>query len=325
MKAILSREGSGPEGLEFSEVETPPCGPDEVLVQVKATAINRADLLQTLGMYPAPLGVHPDIPGLEFSGEIVARGDRVTRLKVGEPVMGLVAGAAWAEYVVLHERCAMRVPKGISVTDAAAIPEAFATAFDALILQARVQRGQTVLVHAAASGVGTAAVQLCQAYGARCFGTGRNKAKLKRLTGISTILLSEDTPSFSREIMSATHEQGVDIVIDLIGGHYFSETLASMAPKGTLMLVGLVAGAVTEIPLRTVLSKRLTITGTALRTRPLEEKIALAKAFEKMLTPLFESGDLKPVIDATSSIKEVAAALKKMQDNEGFGKHILTW
>jgi NADPH:quinone reductase len=325
MKAMLSRDGAGPEGIELAEVETPECGPDEVLVHVKATAINRADLLQTLGLYPAPAGVHPDIPGLEFSGEIVATGARVQRFKVGDTCMGLVAGAAWAEYVVLHEREAIRIPKGVSVVNAAAIPEAFSTAFDALILQAKLQRGQSVLIHAAASGVGTAAVQLCHAFGARCFGTGRSKAKLKRLDHIDTILLSEDTPSFSREVMSLNHERGVDIVIDLIGGNYFAETLAAMAPKATLMLVGLVAGAVTEIPLRTVLAKRLNIIGTALRTRPLEEKIVLAQKFEETIVPLFEAKQLKPVIEEVSPMREVGAALKKMQNNEGFGKHILTW
>lgn len=320
--------GEGPRGLSMKDVAAPSCGPDELRVGVKASALNRADLLQTLGLYPAPAGVPSDIPGLEYAGEVLEVGARVTRWKKGDRVMGLVAGGAWAEQLVTHEREAIAMPEGLEFSRAAAIPEAFITSFDALALQGQLTAGTQVLIHAVASGVGTAALQLCALFGARPIGTGRNAAKLERATHLGlrdTVLVNAEQPHFADRVKALTSGRGVDLVLDLVGGDWLPQTLDAMAPQGTLMLVGLVAGASAEVPLRTVLGKRLTVIGTTLRARPLEEKIAVARSFEQLLVPHFKTTRLAPVIDRVVPIVEAPAALERLAANDSFGKTVLTW
>lgn len=326
MKAAISVNAEGPEGVRFKDVAAPTPGPDEILVQVRATALNRADLLQTMGLYPAPAGVPADIPGLEYAGEVIGRGARVTRWKVGDRVMGLVAGGAWAEQLVTHEREAIAMPENLSFADAAALPEAFSTAFDALVLQAGVSVGSEVLIHAVASGVGTAALQVCALFGAKVIGTGRNAQKLERATtlGLERSVLVKDG-AFAARVKQLTAGRGVDVALDLVGGNWVPETIDALAPKGTLMLVGLVAGGTAEVPLRSVLAKRLRVIGTALRSRTLEEKIVVARAFEQRLAPAFAHGRLKPVIDAVVPMQELPAALARLAANDSFGKLVLTW
>lgn len=320
--------GAGPQGLAIREVAAPSCGPDEVRVKVQASALNRADLLQTMGLYPAPKGVPADIPGLEFAGTVSECGARVSRWKTGERVMGLVAGGAWAEEVCVHEREAIAMPSGMEASRAAAIPEAFLTAWDALVLQGKMTAGSKVLVHAVASGVGTAALQLGALFGAHLIGTGRNAQKLERIRGMGledTILVSKEQPGFAARVKALTGGAGVDLVLDLVGGDWLPETIDAMAPRATLMLVGLVAGASAEVPLRTVLGKRISIVGTTLRARPIDEKISLARAFEHLLVPHFSSGRLAPVIDATLPFSEAVPALERVASNDTFGKTVLTW
>lgn len=326
MKAALSVNAEGPQGVRFAEVAAPTPGPDEIKVQVKATALNRADLMQTMGLYPAPAGVPAEIPGLEYAGEVTEIGARVTRWKLGDRVMGLVGGGAWAEVLVTHEREAIAIPAHLSFAEAAALPEAFSTAFDALVLQAGMTVNHRVLIHAVASGVGTAAIQLCALFGARAIGTGRNAEKLARTEalGLTRTVLVKDG-KFAAKVKQHTEGQGCDVALDLVGGDWFTETIDAMAPRGTVMLVGLVAGGKAEIPLRSVLGKRLRIIGTALRSRPLEEKIAVARAFEQRLVPAFVSGQLKPIIDATLPMLELPAALQRLASNDTFGKLVLTW
>ncbi len=326
MKAAISVNAEGPEGVRFKDVAAPTPGPDEILVQVRATALNRADLLQTMGLYPAPAGVPADIPGLEYAGEVIGRGARVTRWKVGDRVMGLVAGGAWAEQLVTHEREAIAMPENLSFADAAALPEAFSTAFDALVLQAGVSVGSEVLIHAVASGVGTAALQVCALFGAKVIGTGRNAQKLERAAtlGLERSVLVKDG-AFAARVKQLTAGRGVDVALDLVGGNWVPETIDALAPKGTLMLVGLVAGGTAEVPLRSVLAKRLRVIGTALRSRTLEEKIVVARAFEQRLAPAFAHGQLKPVIDAVVPMQELPAALARLAANDSFGKLVLTW
>lgn len=326
MQAALSVNADGPEGLRFAEVASPHFGPDEIRVKVKATALNRADLLQTMGLYPAPAGVPSDIPGLEYAGEVIAVGARVQRWKTGDRVMGLVGGGAWAEELVTHEREAMAVPAGMSFSDAAAIPEAFTTAFDALVLQAGMTLHSEVLVHAIASGVGTAALQLCQLFGAKVIGTGRNEKKLARAAelGLTRSIVVKDGV-FSARVKQFTEGRGCDIALDLVGGDWFAETVDAMAIKGTLMLVGLVAGASAEVPLRSVLAKRLRLQGTTLRARSLEEKITVARAFEQRVVPSFVNGSLEPVVDAVLPMAELEPALQRLAGNDTFGKLVLTW
>lgn len=324
MKALVMKAGEGPRGLAVTEVPEPSVGPDEVRIGVRASALNRADLLQTKGLYPAPKGVPADIPGLEYAGEVIEAGARVTRLKRGDRVMGLVGGGAWAEQLVVHEREAISIPSSLSFDRAAAIPEAFLTAWDALVLQGKMTAGTRVLIHAVASGVGTAALQLCALHGARSIGTGRNASKLekvKSLGAIETVLVEKGQP-FAKTIQSLG---GADLVLDLVGGNWLPDTIDAMNVQGTLMLVGLVAGATAEVPLRTVLGKRLTVIGTTMRARSVEEKIALARKFEQLIVPHFERGALSPVVEATVSFADAAAALERLEANDTFGKTVLTW
>ncbi|MER2562489.1 MAG: NAD(P)H-quinone oxidoreductase [Myxococcaceae bacterium] len=326
MKALVMTAGEGPRGLSVKDAPSPTCGPDEVRVAVKASALNRADLLQTMGLYPAPKGVPADIPGLEYAGEVVELGARVTRWKKGDRVMGLVGGGAWAEELVTHEREAIAMPAGASFANAAAIPEAFMTAWDALSLQGGMTAGTQVLVHAIASGVGTAAMQLCALHGARAIGTGRNASKLERIKNLGlqdTVLVSDGT--FANRVKALTNDRGVDLVLDLVGGDWLPETLDAMAPQSTLMLVGLVGGASAEVPLRTVLGKRIRVIGTTLRARNLEEKLAVARRFEHQLVPHFAAGRLGPVVENTVPFTETPKALERLAANDTFGKTVLTW
>lgn len=328
MRAVRIEGRGGPEVLQLGEVAEPPCGPEEVLVRVRASAVNRADLLQCKGLYPAPWGVPSDIPGLELAGEVVAAGPRVTRHQVGDRVMGLLGGGAWAELAALHEREAVALPPGASFEKAAAIPEAFCTAFDALVLQGGLRSGEQVLIHAVGSGVGTAACQLASALGATAIGTSRSQAKLSRCgeLGLShSILIDEEPPRFAERVRRETQGRGADLALELAGGRYLGETLAAMAPLGRVMLVGLLAGGRAELDLATLLTRRLRLQGTVLRSRPLEEKIALAQAFERQILPLFARGQLAPVIDSVLPMEMAQQALVRLASNQSFGKIVLSW
>ncbi len=324
MKAVRTVELTGPSGLRFEDVPTPGMGPDDIAVTVCATALNRADLLQTFGKYPAPPGAVQDIPGLEYSGLVAAVGARVTRWKVGDRVMGLCAAGAWAETVVTHERQAMPVPSTVTLEHAAAIPEAFSTAFDALVLQGGMTVNSRVLVHAVASGVGTAAVQLGALYGAHVIGTARTEAKLARV-GLRDSVLTAAGPVFAERVKALTGGQGVDLVLDLVGGDFVPESLRALAHQGTVLLVGLVAGASAELPFGLMLAQRLRLVGTSLRARPLEEKAALAREFEVRLLPAFERKTLSPVVDAVLPMSDISQALQRLASNDTVGKLVLTW
>ncbi|SEL15553.1 putative NAD(P)H quinone oxidoreductase, PIG3 family [Stigmatella aurantiaca] len=328
MHVFRTTGAGGPEVLSFEERPDLTPGPSELLVQVRATALNRADLLQLKGHYPPPPGAPPDIPGLEYAGEVVAVGSRVRRFQPGARVMGLVAGGAWAEQLTVHEREAIPLPEGLDFTDAAALPEVYLTAFDALVLQGGLRPGETVLVHAVASGVGSAAALLCRAMGARVVGTGRNALKLERARewGVErTVHVPGSPPRFAQAVREATGGAGADLALDLVGGDYVPETLEALAFQGRAMLVGLVAGNQAQVNLGLILSKRLRMTGTTLRSRPLEEKIAVAQAAERHLLPLFRSGALKPVIDAVVPIQDIRQALQRLAGNETVGKVVLRW
>src|SRR5262249_27567711 len=260
MKAIRISGGGGAEVLQIQQVEDPSPGPSDVVVEVKATAVNRADLLQCLGMYPAPAGVPADIPGLEYAGVVASIGSKVTRWRVGDRIMGVVGGGAFAQKVVAHEREAVPIPPGMTLTDAAAVPEAFFTAFDALILQASLRSGERVLIHAVGSGVGTAAAQIAATIGAEVLGTSRSPAKREKAKplGLShPILASPTAPYFAPKVKEAIGGSGLDVALDLVGGDYLPETLASLGSGARVLLVGLLAGAAATIELRVLLSKRI--------------------------------------------------------------------
>jgi putative PIG3 family NAD(P)H quinone oxidoreductase len=324
MRAIVIREPGGPEVLELKDVPTPEPQRGEVRVRIRATAVNRADVLQRLGAYPAPPGAPADIPGLEIAGEVDAVGESVTELSRGDRVFGIVGGGAYAEYVVVHARTLARMPAGMSFADAAAVPEVFLTAWDAIVDQAGLRSGEIVLVHAAGSGVGTAGFQIAQAVGARAIGTARTAEKIVRAKelGLKDGLVVEKG-AFAKEVLARTGGRGVDVVLELVGGAYVAEDLACLAPRGRIVVVGLMAGTRVDLDLAALMHKRAEIRGTVLRARPLEEKILAAKALERNLVPLFESGALRPVVDRVLPLAQAGDAHRAMQSNETFGKIVL--
>lgn len=326
MRAVRITTPGGPEVLEMGEVDRPEPGPDQILVRVRAAGVNRAELLQRRGLYPAPPGWPADVPGLEYAGEVEAAGERVRDWRPGDRVMGLVGGGAYAGYVVVHEREAIAVPDGLSWEEAAAIPEVFVTAHDALFTRGRLVLGETLLVHAVGSGVGTAALQLAKVAGATVLGTSRTPWKLERAKELGLdVAIVAGTEDFADTVLDRTHGRGVDLILDLVGAGYLPRNLASLALLGRIVVVGLTAGVFAEIDLGVVLRKRLTIVGTSLRTRPLEEKIVALQAFSQHVLPLLAAGRLRPVMDETFPMEEAARAHHRMESNENFGKIVLVW
>lgn len=324
MKAVVIRGQGGPEVLALEEVPTPDPGPDEVLVRVRATALNRADLLQRRGRYPAPAGSPQQIPGLEFSGEVEQIGERVRVLQPGDRVMGLLGGGGYAEYVAVHEGLCMRVPPSMSWTDAAAVPEAFLTAFDALFVQGGLVAGEVVLLHAAASGVGTAAAQLVALCGARAIGLSRTERKRRRLEALGLFrALDPASDDLAASIHDAAGGRGVDLVLDLVGGTALPSNLELLAQSGRLIVVGLLGGTHGQLDLARLMTRRLKLTGTVLRSRPVEEKIALVREFARRLLSPLAAGRLHAVVDRVLPFAEAPAAHALMERNENFGKIVL--
>ena len=333
LAAVITRPGA-PDVLEVREVAPPVPGTEQILVRVRASALNRADLHQRRGQYPAPPGVPSDIPGMEYAGEVAALGPGAREWREGDRVFGLVGGGGQAEYVVVHERTAMRIPEALDWVGAAAVPEAFITAHDAL-LQGNARPGETVLVHAVGSGVGLAAVQLARAFGLRALGTARTPSKLDdaRAHGLNAGLaidraLTADPRALAAALadFARTHADragGVDVALDLVGGAYTNATLHAMAPLGRLILIGLVGGAETPLELGRVLRGRLTIRGTVMRARALEERIAVARRFAAEVLPLLAAGTLRPTIDRTYPLAEIAAAHERLESNETVGKVVV--
>ncbi|APR76952.1 Quinone oxidoreductase [Minicystis rosea] len=324
MKAIVIREPGGPDVLELREVPDPEVPHNHVRVRVVAAGVNRADLLQRAGHYPAPPGAPRDIPGLEYAGTVETIGSGVTRYRVGDRVFGLVPGGAYAELLVVHERELAPIPAGLSDLEAAAVPEAFITAYDALMVRGRLAPGERVLVHAAGSGVGTAAIQVARALGCFVVGTSRTDDKLSRCRALGMNAgVVPAKGAFAKQVLDATSGRGVDVVIDLVGGDYVAESIAACASRARLVLVGLTGGLSATLGLGAVLQKRLEIVGTVLRARPLEEKIAAAELLAKNLSPWLAEGRVKPVVDRTFPFSEAAAAHAYVAENGSFGKVML--
>jgi NADPH:quinone reductase len=324
MRAIVIREPGGPEVLDLREIPDPEVPFGHVRVRVRAIGVNRADLLQRMGFYPAPPGVPKDIPGLEYAGEVEAVGPSTSRFSVGDRVFGLLAGGAYAEHVVAHEREVVATPAGLSDAEAAAAPEAFVTAYDALFARGRAKPGDRVLVHAAGSGVGTAAIQLARSIGCFVVGTSRTADKLDRCTELGmNVGVVPQKGAFADRVLAATGGKGVDVTIDLVGGDYVAESVAASAKRARIVLVGLTGGASTTLPLAAVLQKRIEIIGTVLRSRPLEEKIEAAQMLERNIAPGLAEGRLKVVVDRVFPFAEAAAAHAYVAGNTSFGKVIL--
>ncbi len=324
MRAVVLRSHGGPEVLQFEDVASPIVGEQDILVTVAATALNRADLLQRMGFYPNPFPSGPEIPGLEFAGTVAAIGDKVTAWSVGDRVMGITSGGAYAEQLAIHERQAMAVPSGMSLQDAAGIPEVFITAWDALVVQGGLTSGRWAMVHAGASGVGTAAIQICKAIGARIVVTcSGGKVEACRALG-ADVVVDYGTQDFVAEVATATGGAGVDVVLDVIGGDYVERNIASLAVKGHIIQVGVMAGKPVPLNIGLLLGKRASITGTVLRARPLEEKIAISQRFASEMLPLFSTGQLKPVIDSVYAFADIAKGHEYMASNGNVGKIVIT-
>jgi NADPH:quinone reductase len=322
MRAVVLEAHGGPEVLTIQLVDDPVPGSDDVLIDIAATALNRADLLQRMGLYPDPRRRLPEIPGMEFSGTVAAVGERVTMWRPGDRVMGIDAGGAYAERIAVHERQLLAVPDSVDLHSAAAIPEVFLTAWDALVLQGRLTSGRWALVHAGASGVGTAAIQIARAVGARIAVTcSSGKASACRALGADVVL--ERSPHDWLTAARAAVPGGFDVVLDVIGGDEIDRNLQAVALKGTVVQVGLMGGGNASVNVGLLLTKRITWVGTVLRPRPIEEKVALTRRFAAEMLPLFDSGVLAPVIDRTFQLDQIADAHRHMEANANTGKIVV--
>ena len=322
--AVITRPG-GPEVLEIRDVPRPLPREHEVLVRVHASALNRADVIQREGRYPAPAGAPADIPGLEIAGEVVDVGRSVTAWTPGDRVFGIIGGGGNAEFAAIHEMELARVPHGMSWEDAAAVPEAFITAHDALVTQAGARADERVVVHAVGSGVGLAAVQLARALGATTFGSARTPEKIQRARslGLDAGLAVDDPAGITAAVREWSGGRGVDVALDLVGGAYLPATVQAMAPRGRVILIGLLAGRAATLDLGTVLSRRITIRGTVLRTRTAREKADATAAFARDVLPLLERGAVRPVVDTVLPLDRIAEAHALLEGNRTFGKVVI--
>lgn len=322
MRAAVVTEHGGPEVLAVIDVPDPAPGPDEVLVRVAHSAVNRADVLQRQGGYPDPRRRDHEILGLEFAGTVEAVGERVAAWRPGDLVMGIESGACNAELVVTHERQALAIPTSVPLADAAAVPEVFLTAWDALVVQGGLTSGRWALVHAGASGVGTAAIQIAKAIGAKIAVTcSAGKADACRALGADLVL--ERSPADWAGPLKAAVPGGVDVVLDVIGGEEANRNLASVRPQGVIVQVGLMGGGQTPVNLGLLLVKRAHWIGTTLRARPIEQKIEICRRFAAEVLPLFDAGALRPVIDSRYPLDAIADAHRHMEANANVGKILL--
>jgi len=327
MKAVVITTSGDPRGVELREVPAPEPGFEQVRVRVRHAGVNRADLLQVLGHYPAPPGAPADIPGLEFAGEVETLGPGTTgTFQPGDRVFGIVGGGGNAEFVVVHERTLVLIPANLDWEQAGAVPEVFFTAFDALENQAGVKPGERILVHAVGGGVGTAAVQLARAMGCEVFGTSRTAGKLERARDLGLDHgIDTSTGEFAATVLGLTGGRGVHAIVDHLGASAMLGNIEALAIRGRLVLVGTLSGSKAEVPLSTVMRKRLSIVGTVLRSRPIEEKIALTRAFADRVVPWLASGRVRPVLDRVYPAEQVAEAHARMSANLGFGKILLAF
>ncbi len=319
--AIISRPGD-PEVLEIHDVETPEPLGEQVRVRVRASGINRADLLQRAGGYPAPPGSPSNIPGLEFAGEVDAVGPLVRMWKPGQRVMGLAGGGAQAEYILSHEGLLVEIPQKLDFVQAGGIPEVFMTAHDALFTQAGLQMGDRVLIHAVGSGVGTAAIQLAHVAGATTFGTSRTPRKLElaRELGLNVGLAAQN---FASEVIRLTNREGVHVVIDFIGAPYLEQNMQALAMWGRIVYLATMGGVQANVNLGLLMGKRISMRGVTMRTRSLEEKLAVTRRFATGVLPLLADGRVKPVIDHVYPLEEIAEAHRVMGENRNFGKLVV--
>jgi putative PIG3 family NAD(P)H quinone oxidoreductase len=331
MQAVWISTFGGPEVLEIRTVGKPLINDDHVSVRVHASSLNRADLLQRQGKYPPPPGFPAEIPGMEFAGEVAEVGSSVRRWKAGQRVFGLIGGGAHAEYVVTYEHLLAEIPANLDWIHAAAVPEVFITAHDALWTQANLRPAENVLIHAVGSGVGLAAVQLARAIQAVPYGTSRTADKIEKSKPLGLeagLVLRENALLHNFDDLATATEKwtdgkGINVLLDLVGGPYVKASQKTMAQQGRMVLVGTVAGGSYELDAKYVMSKRLQIRGTVLRARTMEEKIAATRLFAAEVVPLLARGVLKPNVDSVFSISKIGKAHARLESNETFGKVVV--
>jgi len=319
--AIITRPGK-PDVLEIQEVETPEPVGDYVRVRVRASGINRADTVQRAGHYPAPPGWPANIPGMEFAGEVDAVGPLARAWKPGQRVMGLAGGGAQAEYIVVHEGMLVEIPDNLDFVQAAGIPEVFMTAHDALFTQGGLQMGERILIHAVGSGVGTAAIQLARATGATTFGTSRTLEKLERAKSLGLDHAFGDQ-DFAASVQRLTNGQGVHMVLDFVGAPYLQQNMEALTAWGRVVFLSTLGGAQANFNISLMMGKRISIRGCTLRSRTLEEKLAVTRRFATGVLPLLANGTVKPIIDQVYPLEQIADAHRAMEANKNFGKLIL--
>ncbi len=322
MRAVIITRPGGPEVLEIQDVPRPEPVGDYVRVRVRAAGLNRADLAQRAGSYPAPPDSPSDIPGLEFAGEVDAIGPLVQMWQPGQRVMGLAGGGSQAEYILAHEGMPVEIPANLDFVQAAAIPEAFITADDALFAQAGLQMGERVLIHAAGSGVGTAAIQLAHATGATTFGTSRTADKLRRAAQLG-LDYGLSNQNFAEQVKRLTQGAGVHVVLDFVGALYLEQNVQALTTWGRIVFLATMGGAQANVNLALLMAKRISLRGCTLRTRTLEEKLAATRRFATSVLPLLASGKVKPIIERVYALQEIAAAHEAMSENKNFGKLIV--
>jgi putative PIG3 family NAD(P)H quinone oxidoreductase len=322
VRAITIPRHGGPEVLTIADVPDPQPGPDEILVRVEHAAVNRADVLQRMGGYPDPVRRGVEIPGLEYAGTVASAGERVTAWSVGDQVMGIESGACYAEYVVTHERQALPVRPSLPLASAAAVPEVFLTAWDALVVQGGLTSGRWALVHAGGSGVGTAAIQIAKAIGARIAVTCSAR-KIASCQALGADLVLERSPWDWLAGLRDEVPDGVHVVLDVIGGDEVERNLQAVRGQGSIVQVGLMGGGRADVPVGLLLMKRITWIGTTLRARPLEQKLAVCQRFATEVLPLFDSGALRPVIDSRYPLEQASDAHRHMESDGNVGKILL--
>ena len=324
MRAVLAGKIDGKPTPVVQEIDTPQPGPHELLIKVAATGLNRGDLMQVMGLYPPPPGA-PQTLGLEASGTVVATGAGVSRFKVGDAVCVLVAGGGYAEYCVAHEGSALPVPKGVSLVDAAALPEAHFTVWTNVVDRARLKAGETLLVHGGSSGIGTAAIQLFAARGHRVFTTAGSADKCDACVKFGAAkAVNYREADFAEVVRAETGGAGVDVILDMVGGDYIKKNIGLLKTEGRLVNIAFQQGAEATLNLLVIMLKRLTITGSTLRARTAAEKAEIAQSVLTQVWPLIESGKVKPVVDSVFKMDQVAEAQAKMAGSSHIGKILLT-
>jgi NADPH2:quinone reductase len=324
MTAIAIRAPGGPEVLTPEPRPVPTPGAGEILVKVAAAGVNRPDVMQRMGQYPPPPGA-PDIPGLEIAGEVVACGAGVTRWKQGDKVMALVVGGGYAEYCLAHESHALPVPSGLSLIEAAAVPETFFTVWYNAFERGRLAAGETALIHGGTSGIGTTAIQLAKAFGARAIATAGTPEKCEACRKLGAeVAINYKTEDFVEATKKATGGRGADLVLDIIGGDYIERNYEAAAVEGRILQIAFQSSPRATVDFRRLMLKRLTHTGSTLRARAVADKAAIARAIEAKVLPLIAAGRVKPVIDSTFALREAAAAHARMDSSQHIGKIVLT-